>query len=121
MRGKVTFAADGAEHVLQFTTNRLCDLEEQSGRTVMDFAQALGEPGGLSFVDIRLLMQIGLGMGAVNNQAFGSPSTKEAVGGLIDEIGLTQAMTLIARAFAEAFNIKAGAAGGAGKTTAGAV
>lgn len=120
MRGKVTFAADGGEHVLQFTTNRLCDLEEQSGRTVIEFAAALSQPGSLSFVDIRLLMQIGLGMGAVNNQALGSPSSKEAVGNLIDEIGLTQAVTLVARAFAEAFDIKAAAAGGTGKAKAGA-
>lgn len=120
MRGRVSFTAGDQEHSLQFSTNRLCDLEEQSGRTVMDFAQALGEAGGLSFVDIRLLMQIGLGMGVGNNQALGSPSTKDAAGNLIDEIGLPQAVSLIASAFAAAFDIKAGAVDSAGKTTAGA-
>ena len=120
MRGKVTFEAGGKEHVLRFTTNRLCDLEEQSGRKVMDFAEALGKPGGLSFVDVRLLMKIGLGVGAVNHDVLGSPSAKETVGDLIDEIGLNGAVNLIARAFAEAFGAGDEVGAGAGKTTAGA-
>ena len=41
MRGRVSFTAGGKEHGLQFTTNRLCSLEEQSGRSTVDFAVAL--------------------------------------------------------------------------------
>ena len=119
MRGRVTFSAGGVEHCLQFTTNRLCDLEAQSDRKVIDFAEALGQPGGLSFIDIRLLMQIGLGMGAGDAQVLGAPSGKENAGDIIDEIGLPKALTLISQAFAAAFGVDETKAAVAGAKTAG--
>ena len=47
MRGKVRFTVGEAEHVLHFTINRLCDLEDETGESVMHYAEALGKPGAM--------------------------------------------------------------------------
>ena len=108
MRGRVSFTAGGKEHGLQFTTNRLCSLEEQSGRSTVDFAVALSGPDGAPLRDVRLLLQVGLG-GAM---------TLAEVGDIIDEIGFKTAIEIAVKALHKAFDLPAPEETGAGKTIA---
>ena len=110
MRGRVTFTAGGQEHCLRFTTNRLCDLEDATGRSVLAFAEALGQTGGISVKDLRLLMTAGLE----------GHLTQDAVGDLIDEVGIKPAVALIVAAFSAAFAVAGAAQGAPGKAQAGA-
>jgi Phage tail tube protein, GTA-gp10 len=111
MRGQVTFTAGGVERALQFTTNRLCQLEEDTGKGVLVFAEALGTPGGVSIKDLRLLMRAGMD---------GAPTLAE-VGDVIDEIGIQAAIVLIGKAFNAAFDLGDVGNAGSGKSKAGAV
>lgn len=108
MRGKVRFTVGEAEHVLHFTVNRLCDLEEETGESVMHYAEALGQPGAIGLRDVRRLMRFGLG------------STEAEAGDIVQEIGLQRSVALIGEALAAAFDIDLKPEGGAGKKAAGA-
>lgn len=108
MRGRVAFSTEGGDYALRFTTNRLCDLEETSGRSVLEFAEALGTPGGVTFTDIRLLMRVGLE----------AEMNDEGVGNLIDEVGFKTAIELIAKAFASAFSVDEAKPSGKAKAAA---
>lgn len=93
MRGKVSFKAGGEEHVLHFTTNRLCELEERTGKSVMKYAAMLESPGTITLSDLRQLMEVGSGC------------PQERAGDLIDAIGLQKAVEIIMRALTAAFGI----------------
>ncbi len=96
---------------MRFTTNRLCQLEEESGRTVMDYAADLGEPGKISFIEIRRLLRIAAGEGM----------TQEQAGDVVDELGATRALAAIAEALQKAFaGDKVTEVTATGKTKAGA-
>lgn len=105
MRGEVRFKAGEVEHSLRYTTNRLCALEGETGRSVMAFAEALSKPGAVSLSDVRLLLRAGLDCSDVQ------------AGDIIDEIGLQGAVEVIGKGFAAAFDIddKGKPTGGSGK------
>jgi len=110
MRGRVTHEAGGRQIALRFTTNRLCALEESTGRSVMDWARAMESASGLSMSDLRVLVQH-----AYDGEA---ALTREQAGDLLDDLGLIVAGELVGRALqlaftggAEAGPDKAGAAG----------
>lgn len=90
--GKVTFEAGGHARTLQFTTNRVCLLEDKLGKTTLDVATELQFNPRMG--TIRAMLWAGLGEGDM---------TLEAAGGIIDEIGKAKATGLVREAFAAAF------------------
>lgn len=96
--GKVSFDADGVAHTLQFTTNRLCLLEDKLGLTTLEIATELAlaksEPLSASARTIRGLFWAGVGSGQ---------TTMEQAGDLIDRVGRPRAVALAIEAFDAAF------------------
>lgn len=96
--GVVTFEASGQPHCLQFTTNRLCALEEKTSDTILTVAQelALGkdQPLAVSSRTLRALFWAGAGDGSM---------TLAQAGELIDAIGHHRAVALVSEAFDAAF------------------
>lgn len=93
MRGRVTFTAAGQEHALRFTTNRLCQLEEDTGENVIVHVKRMEDADNVSFLQIRQMFRAGLE---------GEHSLQEA-GDIIDAIGTQGALVLLGRAFGAAF------------------
>ena len=93
--GKVTFEAGGRTRVLQFTTNRLCLLEEKIGKTPLDVAVELEMNPRMA--TLRAMFWAGLGEGDM---------TLAGAGEVMDEIGRTQAIDLARSAFEAAFPTK---------------
>lgn len=104
MRGRVEFEVQGKPAALHFTTNRLCRLEDITGRGVMDWAAAL-DGGGMSIRDLRALFAAGLDTA--------EPATLDQAGDMIDGLGMAEAGELIGRAMMAAFG--SGDDGGADK------
>jgi hypothetical protein len=90
--GKVTFEAGGRTRTLQFTTNRLCLLEEKIDKPTLDIAIELSISPRMS--TIRAMMWAGLGEGDM---------TLAAAGEIIDELGKTEAIAHVRDAFDSAF------------------
>lgn len=109
MRGRVTFAAAGQEYALHYTTNRLCQLEEEAGEGVLALAAKLDEPGMVTFKLLRIIFRAGL---------VGDVKLAQA-GDIIDALGVHQALALVSESMGAAFNVEA-ADGEAGKTKASA-
>lgn len=110
MRGRVTFEVAGQEYALRFTTNRLCDLEEDAGESITQLGERLEEPGAITFTDLRRIFRAGL---------VGEFSHAQA-GDLLDAIGLQEGLMLAMKALGAAFDIKV-EDGKPGKPKAGAV
>lgn len=90
--GRVAFEAGGRTRVLHFTTNRVCLLEDKTGRTPLDLAIEIEMNPKVS--TIRAMFWAGLGEGDM---------TLEAAGALMDEIGRTNAIQYARDAFHAAF------------------
>lgn len=111
MRGKVTFEAAGKEYALRFTTNRLCQLEQDSGQTVLALCAKLEEPENVKFGDLRMIFRAGLD----------GTHTLDQAGDILDEIGLQRGLMLAAQAMSAAFDIDTdGGEASGGKPKAGA-
>jgi hypothetical protein len=111
MRGKVTFEAAGQEYALRFTTNRLCDLEEEAGESIMAICARMENPEAVKFTDLRRIFRAGL---------VGKFTVAEA-GDILDDIGVELGLVLASEAMAAAFDIgdqKPGGAAGKPKTGA---
>lgn len=96
--GAVAFEANGKSETLQFTTNRLCSLEDQTRLTTLEVATelALGktQPLGISKKTLRALFWAGCGDGNM---------TQAEAGDLVDLIGHGRAVSLAIEAFDAAF------------------
>jgi hypothetical protein len=90
--GKVTFEAGGRPRVLQFTTNRLCLLEDKVDKPTLDIALELSVSPSIR--TIRAMLWAGLGEGDM---------TLAAAGEIMDELGKSEAIALVRDAFAAAF------------------
>lgn len=92
--GAVRFEAGGKSHQMQFTTNRLCMLEEKAGLTSLEVATelALGksQPLGCSKKTLRALFWAGVGDGSI---------TLAQAGDLVDAIGHRRAIEIATDAF----------------------
>jgi hypothetical protein len=114
MRGKVTFEAAGQDYALQFTTNRLCELEEEAGEKILAICARMENPEAISFIDLRRIFRAGL---------VGVFSHTDA-GDILDEVGMQRGLILAAQAMSAAFDIDTAGKPGkapAGKNAAGAV
>ncbi|MGK7653149.1 GTA-gp10 family protein [Roseovarius sp. B08] len=62
VKGKVDFTSGDEGYSLQFTTNGMCALEEESGETMMAFIQRLEQNAetDMSMKDVRILFWAGL-------------------------------------------------------------
>lgn len=96
--GAVRFDAGEVNRALQFTTNRLCILEEQTRLTTLEVATelALGksQPLGVSKTTLRALFWAGCDDGGM---------TQREAGELVDLIGHKRAVSLAIEAFDAAF------------------
>ena len=92
--GVVSFEAGGKAYQMQFTTNRLCTLEEKSGLTSLDVATELAlaksQPLGCSKKTLRALFWAGVGDGSI---------TLGEAGDLVDAIGHRRAIEIATDAF----------------------
>lgn len=96
--GVVAFEAAGAAHTLQFSTNRLCLLEEKVGLSTFEVATelALGRDQRLavSAKTLRALVWAGLGKGDM---------TLAEAGNIIDAVGQKRMLAIVIDAFDGAF------------------
>jgi hypothetical protein len=90
--GKVTFEAGGRNRTLQFTTNRLCLLEDKIDKPTLDIALELSVSPRMT--TIRAMLWAGLGEGDM---------TLASAGEIIDELGKSEAIAFVRDAFAAAF------------------
>ena len=95
MRGRVTFVVAGQEYALRFTTNRLCDLEEQAGESIMAICAKLEKPEAIKFSDLRLIFRAGLD----------GDHTLQAAGDILDQIGVAHGLVLASEAMMAAFDL----------------
>lgn len=91
MRGEVRFSAGGADHVLRYTTNRICAMEAGTGRRIQDMAGAVGDDASFSVSVLRTLL------------AYGLDVSESVAGDLMDDLGLDLAGQLVGRALSLAF------------------
>ena len=90
LRGEVELKAGEKTYVLRYTTNALVELEERTGRSVMDIAN---RP---SFKDARALVWAGL--------IHANPDlTLEQAGEIMDAAGFTEAIQAASQALRKAF------------------
>ena len=93
--GKVTFEAGGRTRSLQFTTNRLCLLEDKTGKTPLDIAVELEMNPRIG--TLRAMFWAGMGEGDM---------TLDAAGDVMDELGRARAIAVARDAFEAAFPSK---------------
>src|SRR5262245_39490599 len=96
VRGEVTFPCGGVEHRLIFSTNALCALEEETGKSL---TQIGGEVTDLSKVSIGLLRTL-FWAGLRDHHG---DVTLEGAGRIMDELTTPAATALVVKAFALAF------------------
>lgn len=96
-RGVIEFEARGQTYRLRFSNNALAELEQALGEPLGRFAPRL-QHGEIGVRDIRAMLWAGI-RGADPKASL----SLEEVGELMDELGLPQAATLAAQAFAAAF------------------
>lgn len=106
MRGAVTFEAGGKSYRLRLTTNALCSLEEQTGKSVEGLLDDLSVPGR-KVTTFRLLFRAALG-----------DVTLDAAGELIDELGAGEADRLFTEVLRLTFPPRDASAEGNGAATA---
>ncbi|WP_374648963.1 hypothetical protein [Rhizorhabdus sp.] len=95
-RGQVGFKIEGVDHILCYSTNALCVIEEEFNlKDITEISTIIGAKPSIR--DVRKLFRIGL--------SDSEPSlTDEKAGEYIDELGgLAQAGELITRAVQAAF------------------
>jgi hypothetical protein len=96
--GVVPFEAAGAAHTLQFTTNRLCLLEDKTKLSTIEVATelALGRDQhlGVSASTLRALVWAGLGDGGI---------TLAQAGDIVDLVGAKRMVGIVIEAFDAAF------------------
>jgi hypothetical protein len=88
-RGEVGFEAAARTWSLRYTTNRICAIEAETGRSIIALAHTLEDETQISVRLLRALFRGGLSQ----------PVTDEEAGELIDALGLARAVELICAAF----------------------
>lgn len=89
--GEVSFEAGGARHILRYGINELCQLEDRLNIDVARLAQKMAE--GLNMRTLRTIFACGLS----------GDLADDAVGKIIDGVGLQRAGELVAEAMQAAF------------------
>jgi len=96
--GAVAFEAAGVAHTMQFTTNRLCLLEDRTKLSTIEVATelALGRDQhlGVSAKTLRALVWAGLGK---------TDATLAEAGDIVDQVGAKRMVGIVIEAFDAAF------------------
>jgi len=104
-RGEVAFEAAGKVWSVRFGINEICDLEEETGRSVVELGAEMSNPATMRVTMLRAMVWAGL------RGAHPEVSIKQA-GELITEAGTETVIGLVGRAFQAAFpGAEEGAAG----------
>lgn len=94
--GYVSFKAQSQNWKLRFTTNALCELEDESGMSAIAFANSMNDEANISIKSMRLMLWAGL----IDNH---EDISQKICGVLIDEIGMGEVGNLLGEAFTIAF------------------
>ncbi|MEM7301919.1 MAG: hypothetical protein AAF468_12605 [Pseudomonadota bacterium] len=95
--GKVRFEALGEDWALKCSTNAICEMEERSGLPFKELGLSLAEPEKMKFSTLRLMVLSLL-------KGDGSKSVSlERAGAVIDDVGLTKIVPMMAEAIQMAF------------------
>lgn len=95
LKGEVSFKSGEDEYRLVFTIDALISLEERFNATVQQLGEMLGD--NLRLTDLRAVFHAGLA-------EYHGGLDEKAAGRIMSELGITEAGTLVGRAFAGAFN-----------------
>lgn len=91
VRGTVTFEASDKMWTLKFSTNALCELEDELGEGAEQLAAIMARPGTGKIKMLRLILKCAL---SDNHPDL----TLIQVGELIDEVGIEKAMGMMQKA-----------------------
>ena len=94
-RGEVSFEHDGTRYTMHFSTNAMCELEDITGKPVLQLANSLQDETSVSVKTLRDMFWASL-------QDEHSITIKEA-GKIMDGVGIPKAGELIGKAFMAAF------------------
>jgi tail tube GTA-gp10-like protein len=103
-KGEVEFTLDKKVYTLHFSINAMCELEDKLGGSVVEMANIAADPSKISMKTMRTLFWAGL---LDHHEAI----TEVDAGRLIDQIGLVDAMQMLAKAFTLSFPAEVVAAG----------
>ncbi len=95
-RGEVSLSAGDKTHVIRFTMNSICALEEHLGKPVTEIANVLQNPAGFQMGMARAILWAGL---LDKNPQI----TIEDAGEIASDAGIAECMTAIGKAFSLAF------------------
>ena len=116
-RGAVTFEAGGKTYTLTYSTNAFCEIEQATSRSIKKIGMELLDPDNLTINTLRTVVWGGL-------REHHPEITFADAGRLIDQLGMTNMLTLVLQAVAAAFPAAAEVASplatAAGPTTNGA-
>lgn len=94
-RGEVTFTARKQGWILKLGTNAMCEIEDATGKSIIEIGQLLSKPETASTKLLRVVLWGGL-------QDHHEGIDMKQVGALIDDIGMAKAGELIGEAFTAA-------------------
>ncbi len=99
VRGELALSVEGEAFTLAFTPNALCDLEEETGKTVVQWArdiEAVVASEDISVRDLRLLFHVGL-------SEYHPDIDRKGAGKIMHRMGLVEAASKVMEAFMLAF------------------
>lgn len=102
-KGEVGFDADGKRWTLVYSVNALCALEDKLGAGAMMVAEQMANSSNLRIATVRTLFWCGL-------RDHHPELTEADAGDIMTDIGITDAVDLVGKAFAAAFPADAGTA-----------
>lgn len=94
-RGEVSFSALGKDWKVKLGTNAMCEIEDETGKSIIEIGQLLGDQKTATLKLVRVVLWGGL-------QEYHEGTDLKQVGALIDEIGMAKAGQLIGNAFTAA-------------------
>ena len=95
-KGEIEFTVGGKTYTLYFSINAMCELEDALGGNVVELATLMADSSKVSIKNVRTVFWAGL---RDHHEAM---SITDA-GRLMSEMGVAQAMELVAKAFTLAF------------------
>ena len=98
-RGEVALEHDGIVHVLRFSINEICDLEDEMDLSINEIIEVLQDEKRTRVKFLRTLFRRALAGGS------GADVSAKEAGDLLSEVGIQTAMEKIGEAFQAAFPV----------------
>lgn len=105
-RGEISFSALGQDWKIKLGTNAMCEIEDKTGKSIIEIGQLLGDQKTATLKLLRVVLWGGL-------QQYHEGIDLIKVGLIIDDIGMAKAGELIGEAFAAATSATSAKGGGA--------